>query len=130
MNIVARKLDKDMQGPEIFAVLTEQEKIEYGYVWEYSVFDGSGMCIRNGISSIKDLDELTAFIESGLSRVDWDLRLKCAMTACTKDVTHIDDHGFIYCTGHGEARKAYRKCRKLRPYELNRLKRGEQLTRY
>lgn len=58
--------------------------------------------------------------------------LKCDMSAeCDKVVTHIDDHGFIYCANDGETRKQTRgRCRKLRPHELNRLKRGEQVRRY
>lgn len=49
---------------------------------------------------------------------------------CAAEVTHIDDKGFAYCTAHGEQRRQYRRCRKLRPHELARLKRGEALTRY
>lgn len=57
--------------------------------------------------------------------------LKCDMAReCEAEITHIDDHGFIYCERHGEERKLWRRCRKLRPHELNRLKRGEQVKRY
>ena len=49
---------------------------------------------------------------------------------CEEPVTHIDDHGFIYCAKHGEQRKQWRRCRKLRPHEVNRIKRGEPVTRY
>lgn len=57
--------------------------------------------------------------------------LKCDMTHdCMGEVTHIDDDGFAYCTPHGQTRQQYQSCRKLRPHELRRLQRGEQLKRY
>lgn len=58
--------------------------------------------------------------------------LTCDMERdCASEITHIDDHGFIYCANHGEQRKQTRgRCRKLRPHELNRLKRGQQVERY
>lgn len=49
---------------------------------------------------------------------------------CPEPISMIDDKGFAYCTGHGEQRQMYRPCRKLRPHELNRLNRGEQLAHY
>ena len=58
-------------------------------------------------------------------------RLQCDMDkSCMSEVTHIDCSGFVYCTDHGVARREWKCCRKLRPHELNRLKRGEPLTRY
>jgi hypothetical protein len=61
-----------------------------------------------------------------------DAVLACDMNReCAKAVTHIDNKGFVYCTDHGELRKLSRRnCRKLRPHEVNRLKRGEQVIRY
>lgn len=57
--------------------------------------------------------------------------LKCEMTeTCTAEVTHLDENGFIYCTEHGIQRRPWRRCRKLRQYELNRLRRGQQVARY
>lgn len=59
------------------------------------------------------------------------LALACDMGhGCEAEVTHIDDHGFVYCARHGEQRKRWRRCRKLRTHELNRLKRGQQVERY
>lgn len=56
---------------------------------------------------------------------------RCDMrTECTSPVTHIDESGFIYCTTHGQARQAWKRCRKMRPHELNRIKRGEPVARY
>jgi hypothetical protein len=56
---------------------------------------------------------------------------RCDMvTGCEKPVTHLDTAGFVYCTTHGEQRRCYEPCRKLRPHELRRLERGEQITRY
>ena len=57
--------------------------------------------------------------------------LTCDMREdCTEPVTHIDSSGFAYCTPHGIDRRAWKPCRKLRPWELRRLERGEQLRRY
>lgn len=61
--------------------------------------------------------------ETGTLRCDMDL-------SCRADITHIDDNGFIYCTSHGIQRRDWRPCRKLRPHELARLRRGEVLARY
>jgi len=49
---------------------------------------------------------------------------------CHAEISHIDSNGFIYCTPHGVQRRDWRPCRKLRPHELARLRRGEQVTRY
>lgn len=58
-------------------------------------------------------------------------RLRCDMTRdCVAPVSHIDQKGFAYCTPHGLERRLYQPCRKLRPHELRKLHRGEQLTRY
>jgi hypothetical protein len=57
--------------------------------------------------------------------------LRCDMTeACAAPITHIDRAGYIYCATHGQERQSYEPCRKLRPFELRRLARGEQVTRY
>lgn len=57
--------------------------------------------------------------------------LQCDMTAgCTEPVAMIDNSGFIYCERHGRHRRTFRPCRKLRPHELNRLRRGQQVTHY
>jgi hypothetical protein len=57
--------------------------------------------------------------------------LRCDMaTDCQAPVTHIDDKGYAYCTEHGRERQAWRRCRKLRPAELRKLQRGEQLAHY
>lgn len=72
MKTVVRKLDKNMHGPSYFAVVTEQELIELGYVWEYNVFDDAGMCVRTGVSKIKTEIKLWYYIDSGMSRVDWE----------------------------------------------------------
>ena len=59
--------------------------------------------------------------------------LRCDMLPkCTGAVTHIDDHGWIYCRQHGTDRResGYHRCRQLRPHELRRLERNETITRY
>ncbi len=55
--------------------------------------------------------------------------LKCdMMEACAATVTHIDEKGFVYCTGHGDQRKAHRRCRKLRPAEIKKLTAGQTIS--
>jgi hypothetical protein len=57
--------------------------------------------------------------------------LTCDMKKeCAAPVTHIDQDGFAYCTPHGEQRRMYQPCRKLRPWELRKLQRGEPLAKY
>lgn len=57
--------------------------------------------------------------------------LRCDMKAdCNELVTHIDDKGFVYCTAHGVRRRDWRPCRKLRSWEVNRLKADKALSRY
>lgn len=61
-----------------------------------------------------------------------DRKLKCDMDKdCTKEVSHIDHKGYIYCTEHGLYRKCWgTNCRKLRPHELKRLINGETVKKY
>lgn len=55
----------------------------------------------------------------------------CEMTkTCSQPVTMIDSSGFVYCSAHGLSRQGWRLCRKLRPYEIRRLERGDSLTKY
>jgi hypothetical protein len=49
---------------------------------------------------------------------------------CTESVSHMDKSGFLYCATHGLQRRASRPCRKLRPHELTRIERGDQVTKY
>lgn len=58
--------------------------------------------------------------------------IRCDMADdCMEDVTMLDDKGYVYCEAHGlERRDVGYRSRKLRPHELNRLKRGDTLTRY
>lgn len=49
---------------------------------------------------------------------------------CIDPVTHIDQDGFVYCEAHGLSRRTWQPCRKLRPHELRRIERGDQVTRY
>ena len=54
--------------------------------------------------------------------------LKCDMEKnCAGTVTHIDEKGFVYCGIHGPMRRMYRRCRKLKPKELEQLKSGQPL---
>lgn len=57
--------------------------------------------------------------------------LQCEMVNdCEREVTMIDNKGYIYCEPHGMQRRSWRPCRKLRPYEINRLERGAQIKAY
>lgn len=63
------------------------------------------------------------------------VHLTCDMhETCTEPVAMIDTDGYVYCAAHGIDRRGsgfYRRpVRKLRPHELNKLRRGEQLARY
>ena len=59
-------------------------------------------------------------LTNGVLRCDYD---------CAVAVTHIDTKGFVYCAGHGAARKAggY-QCRKLTASEVKALTRGETIA--
>lgn len=60
-----------------------------------------------------------------------DGRLQCDMSReCDRPVTMLDEKGFCYCSGHGEARRGLMRCRKLRPHELRSLASGKTLARY
>jgi hypothetical protein len=72
VKIVVRKLDKDTHGPDDFGMVSEQEFIEWGYVWHYEVYDGSGMCFRAGASKIRNYDKLREYLLSGMNRLDWE----------------------------------------------------------
>ena len=57
--------------------------------------------------------------------------LQCDMdNDCTAEISHLDEKGYIYCTDHGVARREWKRCRKLRPWELRKIQRGETLNRY
>jgi hypothetical protein len=51
-------------------------------------------------------------------------------STCAEPITMLDQKGYVYCTEHGLSRRSYIPCRKLRPYELRRIERGEQIVRY
>lgn len=62
---------------------------------------------------------------------DQAVKLQCDMRKeCVEEVAYIDDHGFVYCQPHGVQRQEWHRCRKLRAYELNRLRRGQQVKSY
>ncbi len=57
--------------------------------------------------------------------------LRCESSdTCEEPVTMMDSSGWIYCSTHGLQRREWKHCRKLRPYELNRLKAGKQIKSY
>lgn len=49
---------------------------------------------------------------------------------CGREVGYLDTAGFVYCEPCGLTRRQYEPCRKLRPWELRKLERGEALARY
>lgn len=60
------------------------------------------------------------------------VQVTCDMTDdCATAVSMLDEKGYVYCAEHGLARRDYGlRCRKLRPHELRRIERGEQIARY
>lgn len=100
MEIVTRKLDPNMAGPSYFAVTTEQQLLEEGYVWEFNCFQG-GYCVRTGVSKIKEEKELVAYLESGMSRLEWETSHN------TKEPTEgktMSDHGYSPLSKYSSAR--------------------------
>ena len=61
--------------------------------------------------------------EDGTPRCDMD-------DACERDVTYIGEKGWIYCATHAIPRRYWERTRKMRPHELNRIRRGEPLDHY
>lgn len=58
------------------------------------------------------------------------MKLKCDMQkGCDKDVTHIDNKGYVYCTGHGHQRKSGGvPCRQLSSAEIQKLESGRPIS--
>ena len=57
----------------------------------------------------------------------------CDMVAdCQEPLTHLDENGSVYCYQHGvqRQRSGWKRCRKMRPYEINRIYAGKQIERY
>lgn len=61
------------------------------------------------------------------------IELHCEQTCnCTSEVTHIGNKGYIYCQRHAIERRqsGHENTRKLRPYEVKKLRRGEPVAKY
>jgi hypothetical protein len=59
--------------------------------------------------------------------------LRCEMDdRCPYPVTMVENKGYVYCTEHGIARRDPPRnlVRKIRPFEMNRILRGEQIAKY
>lgn len=57
--------------------------------------------------------------------------LQCDMSHdCTRTVTHVEEKGWVYCAEHGIARRTHRRCRRLRPWEVLMLRKGQPLPSY
>lgn len=80
---------------------------------------------RAKVAAERDATALATLLEGAVTT------LKCAMGLgeCSGEVTHIDDKGYVYCTGHGERRRCdgVRKCRALRPAEITKLTIGQTI---
>jgi hypothetical protein len=59
-------------------------------------------------------------------------KLHCDMKKdCEEPVSYIDNKGFVYCTQHGQQRKASGiPSRKLSPAELGQIENGKPLEKY
>lgn len=71
MRIVLTKLSRDMNGPDDFATVSIQRRMDEGYVWDFAVFGDDGLCTRIGTTKIKTEAELRAYIVSGMSSRQW-----------------------------------------------------------
>ncbi|ALE93768.1 hypothetical protein AOC05_17905 [Arthrobacter alpinus] len=99
-----------------FGVMNENTKL---------LVDASDDFYRSETAAQRFIDEQLAAASTSEKRVS------CQMErGCPEPVTHLDQDGWAYCTGHGLQRRLSQPCRKLRPHELNRLKRGDQITKY
>lgn len=58
--------------------------------------------------------------------------IDCAMRACPREVTHIGEKGYIYCSLHAKDRRRFvgERCRKMRVWELNLLRADKPLPSY
>lgn len=57
----------------------------------------------------------------------------CKMVkGCLEPVTYVDESGFIYCTQHGIERQQgkWKRTRKMRQHEINRINNGLRLEKY
>ncbi len=53
----------------------------------------------------------------------------CDMTKdCPETIAYLDIKGYVYCSNHGQRRKAHMQCRKLTNAELKSLRFGRSLT--
>lgn len=59
-------------------------------------------------------------------------RIQCEMRAdCPDPATHIEEKGFVYCSGHAIQRRSDgHRCRKMRPWELRLVETGKPLPSY
>lgn len=64
-----------------------------------------------------------SYLDDGTPQCDMD-------HLCGREVTHIGEKGYIYCAFHAIGRRQWERCRKMRPHELNRIRRGQPLTHY
>ena len=74
MNFVVIKLDANMCGPEEFAVTSEAGLIALGYRWVFYGFNGAGENVRVGCSKLATESEVRAYLESGMTRTEWEAR--------------------------------------------------------
>jgi len=51
---------------------------------------------------------------------------------CEEPLRHLDENGYVYCYQHGLRRQqgGWKRCRKMRPHEINRIYAGKQVERY
>lgn len=70
-----------------------------------------------------------AAVKAGAVSVAREQSLSCDMTvSCKAPVTHIDNKGYVYCTGHGKHRATCGiPCRAMRPGEITKIILGETI---
>lgn len=69
-----------------------------------------------------------AAVKAGKVSVAREVSLSCDMTvACKAPITHIDNKGYVYCTGHGKHRALSVPCRALSPGEYRKILFGQTI---
>jgi len=125
---VAQNDVKNEYGAEITFTVRQSRN---GRDWWISA-SREGFCMSNTLhtSVASKAQAWIAAVQAGKVAVVEARTLKCDMTReCKAEVTHIDNKGFVYCTGHGEDRRDRIPCRKLRPHEIKQLTYGQPLSK-
>jgi len=96
--------------------------------WIRAVLDGMRMSNTVHTTVQAKAEAWIAAVKSGKVSVARPISITCDMTVrCRSVVTHIDNKGYVYCTGHGKHRALSVPCRALRPGEFTKIIHGETI---